>query len=67
MTSTTEIWRCASLLVEKYGEMALNGAALKADELERKGDREGRQLWLKVTEAVEQLLSEEIPSNTTRH
>jgi len=67
MTSTAEIWRCASLLVEKYGEMALNGAALKADELERKGDREGRVLWLKVTEAVEQLLSEEIPSNATRH
>ena len=55
------------MLVEKYGEMALNGAALKADELERKGDREGRSLWLRVTEAVELLLSEEVPENVTRH
>ena len=67
MTSNAEIWKCASLLIEKYGEMALNGAALKADELERKGDREGRVLWLKVTEAVEQLLSEDVPANVTRH
>ncbi len=67
MTETAEIWRCASLLVEKYGEMALNGAALRADELQRKGDRQGRALWLKVAEAVEVLLNEEVPENATRH
>ncbi len=67
MSSTAEIWKCASLLVEKYGDMALNGAALKADEQQRKGDHEGRVLWRKVSHAVELLLSEEIPNNVTRH
>lgn len=67
MTSSAEIWKCASLLVNNYGDMALNGAVLKADELHRTGDHQGRILWLKVTEAVEQLLSQEIPENATRH
>jgi hypothetical protein len=67
MTTNSEIWRCASLLVEKYGEMARNGAAIKADELAQRGDSEGRFIWLKVTRAVEELLDEQVPENVTRH
>ncbi|NQV48509.1 MAG: hypothetical protein HQ504_12125 [Rhodospirillaceae bacterium] len=67
MTSNSEIWRCASLLVEKYGDMALNGAAIKADELARAGDNEGRFVWLEVTRAVEELLSQTPPENATLH
>lgn len=67
MKSNAEIWRCASLLVDQYGEMARNGAAIKADELAREGDQEGRFIWLKVTRAVEELLSEDVPDGTTRH
>lgn len=67
MTTNSEIWRCASLLVEKYGEMARNGAAIKADELAQRGDSEGRFIWLKVTRAVEELLDDQVPDNVTRH
>ena len=67
MTTNTEIWRCASLLVEKYGQMARNGAAIKADELAQRGDTEGRFVWLKVTRAVEELLDEQVPVTATRH
>ena len=67
MKSNSQIWRCASLLVDQYGEMALNGAAIKADTLARDGDIEGRFIWLKVTRAVEQLLSEEVPKGMTCH
>jgi len=67
MKSNSEIWRCASLLVDQYGEMALNGAAIKADQLAQQGDQEGRFMWLKVTRAVEALLSEEVPEGTSVH
>jgi len=67
MASKSEIWRCAGLLVESYGEMALNGAAIKADALARMGDIEGRTVWLEVTRAVEELLNEEVPAGTMRH
>ena len=67
MKSNAQIWRCASLLVDQYGEMARNGAAIKADELARDGDKEGRFVWLKVTRAVEELLSEDVPHGATRH
>lgn len=67
MKSNSDIWRCASLLVDQYGEMALNGAVIKADEMARHGDREGRFIWLKVTRAVEELLSEEIPDGAALH
>jgi hypothetical protein len=67
MKSNSEIWRCASLLVDQYGEMALNGAAIKADQLAREGDQEGRFMWLKVTRAVEELLSDEVPEGASVH
>jgi len=67
MKSNSQIWRCASLLVDQYGDMALNGAAIKADTLARNGDEEGRSIWLKVTRAVEELLSEDVPRGVTRH
>ncbi|MHA1598880.1 MAG: hypothetical protein ACTSV1_09175 [Alphaproteobacteria bacterium] len=67
MTTNSEIWRCASLLVEKYGEMARNGAAIKADEFAQRGDSESRFIWLKVTRAVEELLDDGIPKHATRH
>ncbi len=67
MKADAEIWRCASLLIDHYGDMALNGAAIKADELARDGDPEGSGLWLRVTRAVEVLLSEETPDNATLH
>ena len=67
MASNTEIWRCASLLVENYGDMARNGAAIKADALAREGDAEGGYTWLLVTRAVEELLSEDVPGHATRH
>ena len=67
MASNSEIWRCASLLVENYGDMARNGAAIKADELAEVGDAEGRYTWLLVTRAVEELLSEDVPGHATRH
>jgi len=47
--------------------MAVNGAAIKADQLAKEGDQEGRFMWLKVTRAVEELLSDEVPDGSSVH
>ncbi len=67
MKCNSEIWRCASLLVDQYGEMALNGAAIKADQLGNAGDQKSRFIWLEVTRAVEELLSDRVPEGARVH
>lgn len=67
MTSPSEIYRTARLLVETYGEMAPVGAALRADHLEQAGDKRGSALWLCVVKAAEDLLARECPAGTTLH
>jgi len=67
MTTETEILRTANLLVEQYGDMAPNGAKIKADQLIAGGDKAGQQTWLRIAQAAEKLLSEDIPPTETLH
>lgn len=62
-----EILRTASLLVETYGEMAVAGAFIRADELGARGDSRGYDRWLQVARAAEALLSENRPAEATVH
>jgi hypothetical protein len=57
-----EIMRTASLLVDVYGEMAVAGAFIRADELGARGDAQGHDRWLQVARAAEDLLSVERPT-----
>ncbi len=67
MTSHSEIYRTARLLVEEYGEMAPAGAALRADHLEQAGDTHGSALWLCIVKAAEDLLTRERPEGVPLH
>jgi hypothetical protein len=67
VTSPSEIYRTARLLVEEYGEMAPVGAALRADHLEQTGDKRGSALWLRIVKAAEDLLTRERPEGATLH
>ncbi len=62
-----EILRTASLLVDVYGEMAVAGAFIRADELEARGDTRGHDRWLQVARAAEDLLSEARPAGVALH
>jgi hypothetical protein len=62
-----EIMRTASLLVDVYGEMAVAGAFIRADELGARGDTQGHDRWLQVARAAEALLSEERPLGISLH
>ncbi len=67
MTSDLDIYRSANELIEQYGEDAPVHAAMRADELMETGDMDGRAMWLPIVKAIEELLSEERPTDAEVH
>ena len=66
MQITTDLYRTANLLIESYGEMAVVGASIKADQCLQSGDHDGRSVWLRVAQCVELLMDDETaPKGTT--
>jgi hypothetical protein len=64
MTSDLDIWRAAKLLVDQHGANAPIRAAQQADELLASGDIEGRAAWLRILNAVKELIPH-FPYGTT--
>ncbi len=54
MTSDLDIYRSANELIEQHGEDAPIHAAVRADELMETSDMDGRAVWLRVVEAIEE-------------
>ena len=67
MTSDLDIYRSANELIEQYGEDTPVHAAMRADELMETGDMDGRAMWLRIVKAIEELLSEERPTDAEVH
>ncbi len=67
MTSDLDIYRAANELTKQYGEAADIEAAMRADERLAAGDMEGEAVWLRIIKAIEELLSEEWPSDAEVH
>jgi hypothetical protein len=67
MNLSPEVYRTATLMIAEYGELAPAGAFIKADQLSDAGDEKGRDVWLRVAKAVEELLSDERPSDSVVH
>ena len=67
MSTNAEIFKTANLLIDTYGEMAPNGAKIKADQLKDKGDIQGQKVWLRIARAAESLLDEKRPDNAIVH
>ena len=51
-----DIWRAANVLIQKHGPDAVYHASQRADELLERGDMDGRAVWLRLYEAVQELL-----------
>ena len=67
MATDTEVFKTANLLINTYGEMAPNGAKIKADHLKNKGDTRGQAVWLRIAHAAENLLDIKRPENAVIH
>ncbi len=57
MTSDIDLWRAATALIDRYGDEAGIETAKRADDMLEQGDMEGKVVWLRILEAVEQLQS----------
>ncbi len=62
-----DIYRSANELIKQHGEVADIEAAMRADERLAAGDMEGEAVWLKIAEAIEELLSKERPDDAEVH
>jgi len=54
-----DAYRCAKLLLDRYGRDAELHAALHADELEAAGDEAGRRAWMRILAAIDELVRTE--------
>lgn len=67
MIADIDIWRAANLLVERHGEDAGTIAAMRADDMLEKGDLEGETVWLRILDAIEELLRNQPPKGVAIH
>ena len=65
MTADLDIYRTANELIKQHGDDAPIHAAMRADKLMEAGDMEGKAVWLRITKAIDELLSKERPKDTT--
>jgi hypothetical protein len=50
-----DIWRAAMLMVKRYGDDAMRGAAARAREFLADGDMDGCTTWARIGDAIERL------------
>ncbi len=67
MTSDLDIYRSANELIKQHGDAADIEAAMRADERLAAGDMEGEAVWLRIGEAIKELLSKERPKGEKVH
>ena len=53
-----DIWRAANLMLNRYGDKALEESAARADELAAQDDHNGAAVWRRITDAVRQLANQ---------
>ena len=53
-----DIWRAANLLIKQHGQDTVFHASQRADELLERADMDGGAVWLRIHEAVQELLRE---------
>ena len=58
MISDLDIWRAAQVMVKGYGDGAATEAAKRADEFLDQGNLDGKRLWMRIMQAIEELQRE---------
>ena len=61
MIPEIHIWRVANLMLKRYGDEADIESAILAEELFEEGDHNGAAVWLRVINAIAQLLNSTPP------
>ncbi len=58
MISDLDFWRAAKIMVKRYGDGAGTEAAMRADEFLDQGNLDGRRLWMRIMQTIEELQRE---------
>jgi hypothetical protein len=59
MTTDLDIYRTAKLCIDQHGNEATFHAGIRVDEMLDNGDLDGRAVWLRVLEAIKELVNTE--------
>ena len=65
VASDLDIYRSAKLLINQHGDEAAIFAAMQADNCLEKNDFDGKATWLRVIEAIKELLDQQPPPSGT--
>jgi hypothetical protein len=49
------LWLTAENLIKNHGQNAAMEAAMIADKLEKRGDKQGHAAWIRITNAIREL------------
>ena len=55
MTTDIDIYRSAKVLIDQHGDNAAIHAAIRADQMLKQGDLDGRNVWVRIIEAIHEL------------
>ncbi len=67
MTSDIDVYRSAKLLVDQHGDEAPIHAAMRADAMLDAGDLDGQVVWMRILEAIKELLNTRPGNGTPLH
>lgn len=67
MSEAAEVYKTANLLIDEYGDLAPAGAFIKADQMSEQGNTQGKEMWLRIAKAAQDLLSADRPTNMVMH
>ena len=67
MTSDLDIYRCAKLMVDRFGDQATLHAAHRAEALNEKGDVHGAAVWLLIRPAAIELMTAKPDAGSITH
>ena len=67
MTDDIDVYRSATLLIDKHGAEASIHAAMKADDMLERGDMDGRAVWLRIVDAINDMHRETPRPGEHRH
>ncbi len=67
MTDDIDVYRSATLLIDKHGAEASIHAAMKADDMLERGDMDGRAVWLRIVDAIKDMQRETPRPGEHRH
>jgi len=59
MIPDLDIWRAAQVMVKRYGDGAATEAAMRADEFLDQGNYDGKRVWMRIMQAIEELQREQ--------